>query len=87
MEKLTKKEEKLCQDINTCREIISTTEMDLRVLLVKCHHKIIKEYESAVCIICGKNFGWWCPKSPDHFCHYSESYDSCDFCGEPEERK
>lgn len=22
------------------------------------------------CPICRKEFGWWCPKSPDHVCHY-----------------
>lgn len=39
------------------------------------------------CEVCGKSFGWFCPKSPDMKCHYSKSYDGCDYCGMPEERK
>lgn len=42
---------------------------------------------SASCLICGLDFGWWCPKSPDHICHYSKTDDSCDYCGMPNERK
>lgn len=31
---------------------------------------------------------WYCPKSPDHLCHYEKGdMDQCDFCGQPEERK
>lgn len=41
----------------------------------------------AICAICAKSFGWWCPKSPDHLCHYSKSEDDCDYCHMPEERK
>lgn len=41
----------------------------------------------AICLVCGKNFGWWCPKSPDHVCHYSETEDHCDYCGMSDERK
>jgi len=41
----------------------------------------------AYCLICGLHFGWWCPKSPDHTCHYSKTEDSCDYCGMPRERK
>ena len=41
----------------------------------------------AICPVCGESFGWWCPKSPDGKCHYSKSFDSCDYCGNPEERK
>jgi hypothetical protein len=24
----------------------------------------------ATCAICGREFGWWCPDSPDNVCHY-----------------
>lgn len=41
----------------------------------------------ALCAVCGKSFGWWCPKSPDHICHYSKSEDDCDYCHMPSERK
>jgi hypothetical protein len=42
---------------------------------------------SAECPDCGMTFGWWCPKSSDGECHYSVDFDSCDYCGMPEERK
>jgi len=41
----------------------------------------------AVCSVCGQSFGWWCPNSPDHLCHYSKSDDDCDYCHMPSERK
>lgn len=40
----------------------------------------------ASCAVCGTNFGWWCPKSPTHYCEY-EFDDWCKWCGQPEERK
>ena len=49
---------------------------------------IIKaRYERAECSVCGRDFDWWCPESPNHVCRYSESEDWCDFCGQPLERK
>ncbi len=46
---------------------------------------------SAVCIDCGKDFGWYCPKNPDPkkpYCEYDEKHgESCIHCGLPEERK
>jgi len=42
---------------------------------------------SAICLVCGTDFGWWCPESPDHICHYSRSEDECDYCHMPMERK
>lgn len=52
-------------------------------------HEAVKVYSfSAHCKWCGDNLGWWCDESPDHRCHYDNGdEDSCDFCGEPEERK
>lgn len=52
-----------------------------------CSHRFIKHGMSAVCILCGKWDGWYCPDSEDHRCHYSKSRDDCDFCHQPEERK
>lgn len=34
----------------------------------------------AYCVVCGKEFGWWCPKSPDYYCQYTGQ--KCDVCGE-----
>jgi len=53
-------------------------------------------YESGICWICGKEFGWYCPDSPKHICEYRlikdfngvEYYDeSCTYCHQPGERK
>ena len=56
--------------------------------------------DGARCADCGYYLGWYCPKSPDHYCHYDghmsddvpprfikNNSDSCDFCGMPDERK
>lgn len=43
----------------------------------ECPHKVgpgDKTTAYAVCEGCNKNFGWHCPDSPDHVCHY-EAYD------------
>lgn len=54
----------------------------------KCGKKVVKFSESAVCSICHKSFGWWCPNSIDHKCDYSGEMgeDACVMCGDPEER-
>jgi len=57
-----------------------------------CPHTYIKKYNSAVCVLCGKNGGWWCPGSNNHLCWYINdggkvNMDSCIYCGDPEERK
>lgn len=51
----------------------------LNALIKKCHHKIERiklsalvdiETAIAMCSFCDKSFGWYCPESPDHTCHY-----------------
>ena len=44
-------------------------------------------YGARECSLCQEHDGWWCPSSPDNRCVYTESLDSCDWCGDPEERK
>lgn len=86
--KLTKKQLKLEADIHGARLKILAANKELWALLAK--HKCIArktDYDSAVCMICHDSLGWWCPKSNDHLCEYSVNSDSCDFCGDPEERK
>lgn len=34
------------------------------------HFSIKRSHDSCVCIDCEKDFGWWCPDSPDHMCYY-----------------
>jgi len=56
----------------------------------RCNHKcvIVQFSSSAVCAICFRDFGWWCPDSPDHLCKYDwDVGEGCLFCGDPEERK
>ena len=59
------------------KESLKTKNSELYKLIDECPHtlnKFNKEAEddctSAVCEICGSLFGWYCPKSPDHACHY-----------------
>ena len=40
----------------------------------------------AYCVVCKRDMGWWCPKSPDHQCHYYKD-EFCDYCEMPLERK
>lgn len=72
--------------------------LELNNLLTACKHEIAekepqiwggyKHYGYASCWVCGYDFySWYCPDSPDHLCHYSKNYDSCDYCHQPEERK
>jgi hypothetical protein len=51
---------------------------------------------SGSCWICGKDFGWYCPDSPDHICDYhyngedgnvGYNPDCCKYCHQPDERK
>lgn len=53
-----------------------------------CTHEWFKSKGgSAKCLGCGTFGGWWCETSPDKQCFYSKSEDSCDYCGNPDERK
>jgi len=45
------------------------------------------KYGGANCAVCGKDLGWWCPKSPNNQCEYTDEDYGCNICGEPEERK
>lgn len=52
------------------RQIKERSEL-LYELKKTCPHTIVADkYDSAVCITCDEDFGWWCPKSPDNACHY-----------------
>ena len=45
-------------------------------LISECPHHVVKRRYAAVCDICGKTFGWYCSKSPDHICYYTHEADS-----------
>jgi len=89
---LTEEQRKLKQKIKELREEVKTVQGSLSKLLDKCGHNIIKKGESAVCVICDQNLGWWCPGSPDYICEYFDSNEMCFseyciFCHQPSERK
>lgn len=60
-----------------------------------CMSSIKKVHDSAKCDVCGKDYGWWCPDSPNHVCDYEhkdkhgtyDDEDDCKYCHSPEERK
>jgi len=49
-------------------------------IIKKCVHKIMKPKHSfdnmAICSECDKEFGFYCPDSPDHICHYYHTRDN-----------
>ena len=57
------------------KDSLRTKNSELATLIDECPHEIEKgnkdlESSSAKCKICGSLFGWYCPDSPDHTCHY-----------------
>lgn len=89
---LNEDQKRLKREILEAKEEMIATANDYHELLNKCEHSIVKRNESAICEVCNKNFGWWCPDSPGHMCDYSDGSDmnfseNCLFCGQPDERK
>jgi len=85
--------QELKEQINTTTDVIYSLQRKLTELKKLCKHEEIKKQKcgdtyTATCCICGKH-NWYCPDSPDNFCHYdNDTYnnDICDYCGEPNER-
>lgn len=55
-------------------------------------HNLEKVSDLGVCTICKRCFDWWCEESPNHQCDYTQEdgsfdFDSCRYCGGPDERK
>lgn len=81
-------QEALKQSIESARLAIEEAQSRLWQLERSCSHVVVgAENEEAKCAVCDQEFGWWCPRSPNHVCKYSTDFDSCDYCGSPEERK
>ncbi len=51
-------------------------------MLSRNYYKKISPYEAKPV-----SLAWDCEKSPTAKCIYTESFDSCDICGQPDERK
>jgi len=88
---MNRQQKAYAKKIDLLRRYINDHQQVLRRLIRKCNHLIVKFgwSESAVCSICGKRFGWYCEKSPTKCCHYNYSSleESCNYCGQPSERK
>lgn len=88
---LSASQEEKKQAIEAAREAVSNAQEFLDSLESNCEHLMMKVHDSAHCAICDNYFGWWCPDSKDHQCHYNDEEDpmrdDCLFCHQPEERK
>lgn len=76
---------KIADEIKMRREAIREHEEAIRELKRNCHHVIPEQepdeyggYWGAECAGCGERFGWYCPSSPDHACHYYTEEDEDD---------
>ena len=85
---LTDKQWRLQQRIANAKAAACNAENRLARYKAMCQHVYAQSAgESSYCVVCGNFGGWYCPENPTHVCQYSRDFDSCDFCGEPEERK
>lgn len=71
---------------------IMELQRELSQLKKECECIIVDSHESAVCSVCDKDYGWWCPDSTTHLCDYEQEdgtydEDNCRYCHSPEERK
>lgn len=77
--------------ISELNKNITKLQREMNDLKHNCPHNIVKKHiaedcDVVRCDICNKSFGWWCPKSKDGICVYTDS-EFCDCCGNPSERK
>lgn len=61
----------MTQDQEVMKNDIDRLRQRLKDLLSKCTHCIVDQFDDALCEVCDRVFGWWCPTSPDHCCHYT----------------
>ena len=71
-------------DLDTAERAVEPAKEKLKRATRNCPHVIYRvgwmpttksdpedsDCDSASCAVCGSDLGWWCPKSPDHTCHY-----------------
>jgi hypothetical protein len=76
------------------RKVATNASRHLQNLESHCPHSVLEIHkwreETGIvrCSICNKDFGWWCPESLDHYCHYDDEHgEYCIYCGVPDERK
>ena len=86
--KLTPEQEIRRRAILKARDTVTLAQIALGELACgRDSHVAGQRGDSAVCLICGTDLGWFCPTSPTKSCEYSDNPDSCIHCGDPDERK
>lgn len=75
MNNLTLDEQELCDEIATDLDDVRSIIKISKVLKEMCEHKYVlqvgdEDCSSAICSVCGKDLGWWCPDSPNNVCEY-----------------
>jgi len=85
---MTKEQEELKEQIRIATEALTSAHNHLEMLRQSCKQHLWKNsgWGSVNCAVCGKDGGWYCPKSPNSCCEYDEN-EECIYCGQPEERK
>lgn len=96
MEKILERRKQIEEEINKIQHKENELRNELKKLKKECQHPKenlkINNWGTAECLICGKNFHWYCPTSPTLECDYEQEdgdydEDHCRYCGQPEERK
>lgn len=97
VDKLTPQQEEVKKSYEYLRKIIDT--VYILIPLATKHECVVLDktinkfgwYEGAICAICKKDYGWYCPNNDKHICDYQEENgkysEYCKYCGEPDERK
>ena len=61
----------LTQKLEALGTAIGLLQQQIEDARATCTHAIAYEEDGrSWCEVCGEDFGWACPKSPDHTCHY-----------------
>lgn len=68
---LTEAQRAFTKKLDGIKVAIDILKKQYRDNLAECPHAIAYEADgSSWCEVCGTDFGWHCPSSPDHCCHY-----------------
>jgi hypothetical protein len=84
---MNRQQKAYAKKIDLLRRYINDNQQILHRLIRKCQHLIVRRIDSAICDICGTNFGWYCEKSPTKYCDYKAGSEFCIHCKISDERK
>ena len=68
-EQVRKERERIKGEIKTLEAQIRGLKAEFHQIMLACEHEFDEKVLTAICLHCGNDFGWYCPKSPDHVCH------------------